>query len=97
MTATIEVPGGQLRTDQPTSRQQNQLEQFDQRFSRCRNTLHFIASVIVGGSEPARQAVQSCRISASRNLPNFESEGLFRSWIFRLLINEALTILHQRQ
>jgi DNA-directed RNA polymerase specialized sigma24 family protein len=28
-------------------------------------------------------------------LPNFDGEGAFRSWIMRLLIDEALSILRQ--
>jgi DNA-directed RNA polymerase specialized sigma24 family protein len=43
----------------------------------------------------AEYAVQNCRFRASRNLPNFENEGPFRSWLLRLLISEALSILHQ--
>ena len=43
----------------------------------------------------AEDAVQNCWIRASRNLPSFESEGPFRSWIVRILISEALSILYQ--
>lgn len=45
----------------------------------------------------AKSAVQNCWTRASRNPPSFESEGPFRSWIMRLLISEALSILHQSQ
>lgn len=79
-------------TDDPRSRLQGELEQFDQRFSRCHNTLHFIASQILGCSELAGHAVQNCRVRASRNPRSFESEGAFCSWIFRLLITEALSM-----
>jgi DNA-directed RNA polymerase specialized sigma24 family protein len=44
----------------------------------------------------AASAVRNCRLKASRNLPTFETEGAFRSWALRLLISEALSILHQR-
>jgi DNA-directed RNA polymerase specialized sigma24 family protein len=96
MTAsTLEVPFRQLTTDQATSREQEQLAQFTNWFSRCRTTLHFIASRILGGSEMAERAIENCRIRASRNMQNFRSEGSFRSWIMRILINEALSILHR--
>jgi hypothetical protein len=36
--------------------------------------------------------VESCRATASRNPPRFEYEGAFRSWLVRVLIDEALAI-----
>lgn len=72
-----------------------QLDMFDNRFSRCSRTLHFTACLILGDSEKAERAVRNCWFRASRKLPIFESEGPFRSWIIRLLISEALSILRQ--
>jgi DNA-directed RNA polymerase specialized sigma24 family protein len=69
-------------------------DMFDRWFSRCYKTLYFIAYRILVDSEMAVCAVQNCRLKASRNLRCFESEGAFRSWILRLLIGEALSILH---
>jgi DNA-directed RNA polymerase specialized sigma24 family protein len=68
------------------------LDQFADWFARCRKTLHYMADLILNNSEMAEHAVQNCRLKASRDLPGFESEGEFRGWIFRLLINEALKI-----
>jgi DNA-directed RNA polymerase specialized sigma24 family protein len=70
-------------------------DKFDEWFSRCHNTLHFTACLILGGSQRAERAVRNCRFRASRSLRSFESEGHFRSWLLRLLISEALFILHQ--
>ncbi len=75
--------------------EQKQLDQFANWFWRCFNTLHFTACLILGDSKMAEDAVEKCWIRASQNLPNFESEGPFRSWIMRILIGEALSILHQ--
>jgi DNA-directed RNA polymerase specialized sigma24 family protein len=69
---------------------------FDDWFSRCHNALHFIACRILADSAMAASAVRNCHLKASRNLPTFETEGAFRSWALRLLISEALSILHQR-
>ena len=80
-------------TPSPTSRKQ--FDKLDEWFSRCRNTLHFTACLILGGSEMAERAVRNCRFRASRSLLSFESEGPFRSWLLRLLISEALSILHR--
>ena len=93
--ATVEVRFGQRKTDRLTPPEQEQLDQFANRFLRCRETLHFIADLILGGSEMAERAVRNCWVRASRNPPSFESEGPFRSWIMRILISESLSILHQ--
>jgi DNA-directed RNA polymerase specialized sigma24 family protein len=68
-------------------------EIFDDRFSRCRGLLHFTASRVLGGPEKAELAVQKCWLTASRNPPTFEHEGAFRSWLLRVLIDEASAIL----
>jgi len=65
---------------------------FASRFSRCHRLLHFIACRVLGGPEHAKDAIENCRLTASRNLPRFEYEGAFRSWLVRVLIDEALAI-----
>jgi DNA-directed RNA polymerase specialized sigma24 family protein len=66
---------------------------FDVRFSRCYRLLHFLACRILGDPEAAEDAVEICRLAASRNPPQFEYESAFRSWLVRVLINEALALL----
>jgi DNA-directed RNA polymerase specialized sigma24 family protein len=70
---------------------------FHSRFWRCHRLLHFIACRVLGGSERAGGAIENCWIRASRNPPHFEYEGAFRSWLVRVLIDEALGILRQNQ
>ena len=41
--------------------------------------------------------MQNCWLTASRNPPHFEYEGAFQSWLVRILIDEALTILLESQ
>jgi DNA-directed RNA polymerase specialized sigma24 family protein len=69
---------------------------FMERFSRCNSLLHFLAYRILGTHEGAGNAVENCRIVASRNPPGFEYEGAFRSWVARILIDETLAILRRR-
>ena len=69
---------------------------FLERFWRYESLLHFLAYRILGRHEEAGNAVENCRIVASRNPPDFENEGAFRSWVARILIDEALAILRQR-
>ena len=82
-------------TKSQTSR--SEVEKFDEWFSRCRNTLEYIAGLILADSKMAKSAVQNCWFKAARNQPRFESEGAFRSWVLRRVISEALHLLHQRQ
>ena len=83
----------QNETDQLASGEQS--HRFDRWFLRCHKTLQYTACLILGGSKMAEYAVQKCWFRASQNPPNFEDEGAFRSWVMRVLISEALSILHQ--
>jgi DNA-directed RNA polymerase specialized sigma24 family protein len=78
-------------------REQEQSAIFAQRFLRSYRLLNFIASRVLGNEEIAPIAVQNCWRTASRNPPHFEYEGAFRSWLVRVLIDEALAILHESQ
>jgi DNA-directed RNA polymerase specialized sigma24 family protein len=71
---------------------QEDLVLFEKRFSRCSPLLHFLAGRILGSHEEVEEAVESCRSTASRNPPRFDYEGAFRSWLVRVLIDEALAI-----
>ena len=70
---------------------------FNARFSRCYGLLHFIACRVLGGPERADDAVDNCWLTASRNPPQFKYESEFRSWLLRVLIDEALDILRDNQ
>jgi len=70
---------------------------FNVRFSRCYRLLHFIACRVLGSPERADDAVENCWLTASRNSRWFEYEGEFRSWLLRVLIDEALDIRRETQ
>ena len=70
---------------------------FEGRFSRCRPLLQFLAFRILGSHEEAKKVVQHCGARASRISPRFEHEGAFRSWLVRVLIDEAVAILRQKR
>ena len=70
---------------------------FEDRFARCWHLLHFLAVRILGGEDEAKHAVRNSRAAASRNPPSFESEGAFRSWLARILIDEACALLNRKQ
>ncbi len=92
-TADIHLTGGS-ETDSaervPLSRRQLIL---DARFRRCYRTLHLIAYRVLGGSERAEEAIENCWRIASLHPRWFECEGEFHSWLFRVLIDEALAFL----
>jgi len=65
---------------------------FDQWFSRCHRLLHFTACRVLGGQDGADLAVRNCWLTASSDPPRFDCEGAFRSWLLRILIDEASAI-----
>jgi DNA-directed RNA polymerase specialized sigma24 family protein len=71
--------------------------EFDVRFARCYRLLYFLAGRILGGTNGAEDAVENCRLTASRNPPRFEYESAFRSCLVRVLIDEALALLRENK
>ena len=67
---------------------------FHARFWRCHPLLHFLACRVLGGPERANNAVKNCWLAASQAPPRFENEREFRSWLVRVLIDQALAIRH---
>src|SRR6267154_461343 len=70
---------------------------FELQFSHARESLHFIAHRILNCAEEAEVAVKNCRLTASRNPPGFSSEGAFKSWLVRILIDEATLLLRKKE
>lgn len=66
--------------------------QFNARFARYYRLLNFVASQVLGGAEGVEEAIERCRIKASQTRADSEQEGAFRSWLVRVLIDEALAI-----
>ena len=65
---------------------------FQVRASRYRGSLYFIAKRILDDRELARQAVRNCLLAVSRHPVRFDTEGAFRCWLVRVLIDEALLL-----
>jgi DNA-directed RNA polymerase specialized sigma24 family protein len=76
---------------------QEQHSIFAERFQRAYRLLDFIACRVLCDEKIAKIAVDNCWQKASRNPPRFECEGAFRSWLVRVLIDEALAILPESQ
>ena len=83
--------------DETLSHSQGNLEALDVLFAWHRSLLSLIAYRVLGNHEDAEEAVQNCLRLASDRAPRFEHEGAFRSWLARILIDEAVTILHKKR
>lgn len=86
----------QENTGGTLSKSQVSPEAFDVLFARYRCMLYFIAYRVLHNNKDAEDAVQNCSVSASCTVPRFDYEGSFRSWLVRVLINEAVVLLKSR-
>ena len=91
--AITTIPSRKSEIEHLESREQS--DRLDEWLLRSHKTLHYIARLILGRSDLAATAVERCRVRAFEDSPSFEREGPFRSWIFRVLIDEALAIVHR--
>ena len=71
-------------------------EALDDRSLPYRRVLFFVAYRVLGNREEAEEAVCNCLLSARHSGPRFEGEGAFRSWLVRVVIDEALQILQMK-
>lgn len=76
---------------------QGDADAFEILFSRYRPILYRLAQRILRKHEEAEDAVQNCSLAAFRKLRSFNYEGAFRSWLARILVNEAITVLRKRK
>jgi DNA-directed RNA polymerase specialized sigma24 family protein len=63
------------------------------RFSRYRRLLYSLACSVLGDIQAAENALENWWRTASRSPTECDYEGAFRSWLVRVLIDEALAIL----
>jgi RNA polymerase sigma-70 factor, ECF subfamily len=70
---------------------------FEILFSRYRPVLYRLAQRILHNHEESEDAVQNCSMVAFRKMESFKYQGAFRSWLARILVNEAITILRKRK
>src|SRR5258707_12780345 len=76
---------------------QGDQEAFNVLFSKYRRLLYSLTSRVLHSHEEAEDAVQNSALLAFCKLPSFKHEGAFRSWLVRILVNEAVSILRQRK
>ena len=71
-------------------------EEFEGRFSRCRNSLYFLAWGALGTVGEAEEALENCYRKARLEARRFTSDGEFGSWMIRILINEVVLVANRR-
>jgi len=83
--------------DETRNKSQEHLDALDVTFSRYRRVLYRVAYRVLNNHQDAKDAVRNCLLAASCNVPRFETEGAFRSWLVRVLIDEASAILYKER
>jgi RNA polymerase sigma-70 factor (ECF subfamily) len=76
---------------------QGDQEAFNVLFSKYRRLLYSLASRVLHSHDEAEDAVQNSSLLAFCKLRSFKHEGAFRSWLIRILVNEAVSLLRQRK
>lgn len=74
----------------------DETSEFKARFALCRGLLRFVASRLLNSPDEIEEAVERCFHTASRYPTSFKYEGEFRSWLARVLVDEALEMRSRR-
>lgn len=94
MRREVNIADDTLNPSQDTALEEFQI--FNARFDRSRKLLAFIAGRVLTRQESIEEAIYHRWRVAVRNPPTFENEGAFRSWIVRVLLDQALVIRRRR-
>lgn len=72
-------------------------KEFEQQFSGCRGLLRQVAERVLEGDHDVEEAMQRSYAAAIGQRRSFPSDGEFRRWLVRAVLNEALMILHEKE
>jgi RNA polymerase sigma-70 factor, ECF subfamily len=70
------------------------LERF---YNSYQSQVYALCHRVLSRSEDAKDATQSTFVRAFRELPRFRGESTAKTWIYRIAINEALSMLRKRR
>ena len=70
---------------------------FEQLVERYEKKLFNVAYRVISNTEDAMDATQSTFVKAYEKLDTFNPEYKFFSWIYRILLNESLTLVNKRK
>ena len=74
-----------------------EIEAFEPLVSRYQRVLFNAAYRLLGDREEARDAAQSALVKAYEKLASFDPSYRFFSWIYRIVVNEALNTRERRR
>lgn len=72
-------------------------EVLDPQFLGCEGLLKQIAERVLNGDDDVEEAMQRSYAAAAIQRRSFRCDGEFRRWLVRTVLNEALTILHEKE
>jgi DNA-directed RNA polymerase specialized sigma24 family protein len=72
-------------------------EDLERQFSSCRGLLRQVAERVLSGEDDVEEAIERCYAATAGERRRFRSEGEFRRWLVRTVLNQALMILHEKE
>lgn len=72
-------------------------EQFTTEVLAAEQSLYHVAKSILGNDEDCADAIQNAILHAFMKLPTLKKEVYFKTWLTRILINEAYQIVRKRK
>lgn len=70
---------------------------FEELVRRHSRNLHYVARTVLRNDDDASDAVQQALISAYRGLPRFEAQSRLSTWLYRIVLNAALSLRRRHQ
>ncbi|MEO0108420.1 MAG: sigma-70 family RNA polymerase sigma factor, partial [candidate division WOR-3 bacterium] len=68
---------------------------FDELVRRYQQRVYAIAFRLVRNSEDAREVAQDVFVKVYRSLPGFRERSTFYTWLYRIAVNQALSLLRK--
>jgi RNA polymerase sigma-70 factor (ECF subfamily) len=66
-------------------------------FHSYQSQVYALCHRLLGRFEDAQDATQAAFVRAFRELPRFRGDSAFRTWLYRIAVNEALGMLRRRR
>lgn len=69
---------------------------FDSLVGKYRREIYFLALRMLNNAEDAEEAAQQAFVSAFNGIGGFREDSAFRTWLYRIAINQANSLLRKR-